>query len=187
MVRAIVAIFFCGVMVCAVAPVFGQDFPYSVPQAPEFDGSSRSSEAFPRSRARQQPEQDQVDYARVRPYAPQEPASIRQQPYQENGVRAPQISPAPVNPYEASQQVRHVPQRPAPVRPPANVRQPQPQQEQRLDCSMYPMMIAQSKSEQEMQMVARQYLTCLMKSGWNQDQAKQHVISTIESTFRLTR
>jgi hypothetical protein len=182
-------------MACMVLPVFGQDFPYSVPQAPEFDerGGSRSfdvaprPDAAPRSRSRQQPEQEQVDYRSVRPYVPQESAPIPQQPYQENGVRAPRINPAPVNPYEASQQVRHVPQQPAPMRPPANVRQPQPQQEQRPDCSMYPMMIAQSKSESEMQMIARQYLTCLMKTGWNQDQAKQHVISTIESTFRLTR
>ncbi len=48
-------------------------------------------------------------------------------------------------------------------------------------------MIAQARSQAEMQMTARQFLTCLMQSGWNPDQAKQHVISVIESSSRTSR
>jgi len=57
----------------------------------------------------------------------------------------------------------------------------------RPDCSQFPMMIARARSEPEMQMTARQYLTCLLKIGWNMEQARAQVISTIESTYRLAR
>lgn len=59
--------------------------------------------------------------------------------------------------------------------------------QQRPDCSHYPMMIAQARSEGEMRTVARQFLTCLLRSGWNMDQAKKHVISVIETSYRYIR
>jgi hypothetical protein len=59
--------------------------------------------------------------------------------------------------------------------------------QQRPDCSHYPMMIAQARSEGEMRSVARQFLTCLLRSGWSMDQAKTHVISVIETSYRYIR
>jgi len=48
------------------------------------------------------------------------------------------------------------------------------------------MLIAQARSEEEMRYQARMYLTCLMHSGLSADQARKHVISTIEMS-RLAR
>jgi len=49
------------------------------------------------------------------------------------------------------------------------------------------MMIANAASEGEMRAAAKEFLTCLLYSGWQVEQAKQHVISTIESTRALRR
>ena len=76
------------------------------------------------------------------------------------------------------------PRTPAPSAPP---QQPVTANQGRPDCSSYPMMIAQARSETEMRAVAQMYLTCLLKSGWNMEQARSHVITTIESTYRLAR
>lgn len=55
------------------------------------------------------------------------------------------------------------------------------------DCSQYPMMIAQARSEGAMRIAARQYLTCLLRNGWSMAQAKKHVISVIETSYRYLR
>jgi hypothetical protein len=167
---------------------FAQEFPYAVPQAPEFDtGSSmlppapveetapETKPAQPQSSHRKRSRssgEPKIDYRTVRPYVPQEappPASSYPQ-----SPQPPQPSPA------APTQMGH----PAVASTPPG--QP-PQMQHQLDCSKFPMLIAQSRSEQEMQWQARLYLTCLVRSGWNEEQAKQQVISTIESTFRLAR
>lgn len=168
-----------------------QDFPYAVPQAPEFDtgdgmappasveespptpGSEPSSPR--RGRSSKQPK---PDYRAVRPYVPQETA-----------------------PSVAGPQIPHAPEMPAPQARPPRMQPPQmgnpavastppgppPQMAPRLDCSKFPMLIAQAKSDEEMQWTARLYLTCLVRSGWSEEQAKQQVINTIESTYRLAR
>ncbi|MBI4965943.1 MAG: hypothetical protein HY913_21875 [Desulfomonile tiedjei] len=167
----------------ALAPhsVDAQDFPYAVPQAPEFDESGNalsSSEVETgtpprkkRSRARQDqmPQEYGSDYRTVRPYVPQDAPPAMQQP------AGPRASRGPGYPGPSSA--------PPPMAavPPAGPVQDRP------DCSQYPMVIARSRSEPEMQMAARQYLTCLLKNGWNMEQAKSQVISTIESTYKLAR
>jgi hypothetical protein len=64
--------------------------------------------------------------------------------------------------------------------------QPQPQPQQ-LDCSHYPIKIANARTQVEMQQIARYFLTCLMQNGWSQKQATEYVINTIESTFKVGR
>ncbi len=168
--------------------LLAQDFPYSVPQAPEFDrrGNHIESEPAdnyaPRKRSkrhwgRTEPG-NETDLHSVRPYAPSGPQPM---------VAPPQPHPAvPPAGYE---------ERSAPTPPPHQIQtppQPSPQQappsiQGRPDCSRYPMMIARASSEAEMRGAAQMYLTCLLKNGWSMDQARNHVIMTIESTYRLAR
>jgi len=49
------------------------------------------------------------------------------------------------------------------------------------DCSQYPGMMSMARSQEELQWNARLYLTCLLKRGWMQDQARQEVIRVMES------
>ena len=159
--------------------VVAQDFPYSVPQAPEFDnrgnyveaGSTEEPDAGYRQRSRPYPQvnENELRYGDVKPYAPQDasPAPSRRRAPRSQGY----VPPSPGPPAMAS------------TPPPP----PPPQMQERPDCSQYPMMIARAQSEPDMQMIARQYLTCLLKSGWTMDRARQHVINTIESTYRLAR
>lgn len=165
---------------------FGQDFPYAVPQAPEFDtGGSMlppasveepapASKTQPSSHRRSKSSKEpKPDYGTVRPYVPHDegPQMASPQVPQAPIVPAPQIQPPQIgNPAVAST-------------PPG----PPPQMAPQLDCSRFPLLLAQAKSDQEMQWTARLYLTCLIRSGWSEDQAKQQVINTIESTYRLAR
>lgn len=205
MVRAYIVLCALGIVLGMTYGAFAQDFPYSVPQAPEFDDGGNQvatpSRAAPdrattkrQHLSRPSVEDEGIDYRSVRPYVPQDtqyqrpPRSQRQeaaspaQRYpapQPEQYGAPQMAgPMPVNPQ---------PYGPAPVRTPATAVPAPVQPQERPDCSVYPMIIAQSRSETEMQMAARRYLSCLMQNGWNQEQAKMHVISTIESSYRLTR
>jgi hypothetical protein len=151
---------------------FAQDFPYAAPQAPEFDDAGiaapeRRPEVAPSdNRGRKTPAP--VDYRAVRPYAPE----VQQAPnVPGNSIQA--VAPAP------TQRPNHR-QQPMPV--------PQPQaQNGRPDCSEYPMRIARAQSEPEMKQIAQYYLGCLLQNGWQKEQAQQQVITTIESTYRLTR
>ncbi len=171
------SLFLAGAFVsqCVVA----QDFPYSVPQAPEFDhrgnyvesGSTDAPDAEYRPRSRRTPRQNEnaPRYGDVKPYSPQDaPAPPSRRP----APRAQNYTPAPPGPPTMASNT--------PSAPP-------PQMQQRPDCSQYPMMIARAQSEPDMQMIARQYLSCLLKSGWAMDRAREHVINTIESTYRLAR
>jgi hypothetical protein len=158
-----------------------QDFPYAVPQAPEFDRGGRAAPAdqadteTPRKRKRSHHRHEQSsprsrsDYRTVRPYVPQDAPPAGQQPA---GPRAP-LGATYHGPTSA-------PRPPAPAPPSASV-------QRRPDCSQYPMMIARSRSEPEMREISKQYLTCLLMNGWNIEQARNHVIATIESTYRLAR
>jgi hypothetical protein len=159
-----------------------QEFPYSVPKAPEFDhrgnylghGSDAppSQERSSRNGGQEQASQERSYYTAVRPYAPQAPV-----PPQGLGP-APQVQQVP-----RPQRIRATASTPPPPQP-----EPQPQQmQQPPDCTGYPMAIARARSQGEMQMIARQYLTCLLKTGWPQDRAREQVIRTIESTYAVTR
>jgi hypothetical protein len=158
--------------------VVAQDFPYSVPQAPEFDhggnyvepGSTDEAEGGHRRRSRSYSRSNgnELHYGEAKPYVPDYPPARSRR----HTPRVQRYAPPPPGP-------------PTMASNPPSI--PPPQMQQRPDCSQYPMMIARAQSEPDMQMIARQYLTCLLKSGWTMDQARQHVINTIESTYRLAR
>lgn len=161
-------------------PTHAQDFPYSVPRAPEFDhrgnylgpGSDAPASRPSSQNGAQNREPRNASYhSAVRPYAPQAPvpgqdsATPLQRPQPPRQQRVPAEAATPPEPQAVQQ----------------------PQMQQRPDCSGYPVALARARSQGEMQMIARQYLTCLMSTGWPQDQARQQVIKTIESTYAVTR
>lgn len=168
--------------------LLAQDFPYSVPQAPEFDRRGNHIESLPadnyapRKRSRGHsghPAPDnETDLRSVRPYAPSgsQPMVAPSQPYPAapSAGYAARSAPAP-----QPHQVQTPP--PPPAQPSHAASQGRP------DCSQFPMMIARAGSEPEMRAAAQMYLTCLLKSGWNMERARSHVITTIESTYRLAR
>lgn len=168
--------------------LLAQDFPYSVPQAPEFDRGGNYVEYAPadnyaprkrsRHHSRHTEPGNETDLRSVRPYAPSGPQPM---------VAPPQ--PRPAVPL-AGHAARPAPE-PSPHQmqtpPPPPAQQPPAAIQGRPDCSRYPMMIAQARSESEMRATAQMYLTCLLKSGWTMEQARSHVITTIESTYRLAR
>jgi len=165
-----------------------QVFPYMAPQAPEFDDRGRSTESKP---ARDSyPE----NYSSVitPPRPSWDPGNQSAKP---SGPRAaPRLDPkhrvAPQAPEFGSVPNRtpYGPVRPGPAAPVATAPGPPPAAApQRLDCSQFPMLIAQARSEAEMRAQAVQYLTCLVQSGWDQNTAKNHVSSVIESSYRLMR
>jgi hypothetical protein len=182
MMRIGIIVILAGILFLAGAfvsqSVVAQDFPYSVPQAPEFDNrgnyvegdSSEEPDVGHRRRSRPYPQvnENELRYGDVKPYAPQDapPAPSRRRAPRAQGYVPPSSGPPAM----------------ASTPPP-----PPPQMQERPDCSPYPMMIARARSEPDMQMIARQYLTCLLKSGWTMDRARQQVINTIESTYRLAR
>ncbi len=182
MVKLGMAAVLAGVLVLAWAfvsqSVVAQDFPYSVPQAPEFDnrgnyvepGSTEAPDSARPSRSRQYPRLNEngLRYGEVKPYASQD-------------------GPPPHSHRRAPRAQGYMPPPPGPPTMASNPPPQSPQMQERPDCSQYPMMIARAQSEPDMQMIARQYLTCLLKSGWTMDQARLHVINTIESAYRLAR
>ena len=151
-------IFLVAGIVCPSA--FSQDFPYAVPQAPEFD--SRGKHVKPRTRTRR---------------------SGYKAPRVGTGYRAVRHKPQPIVRPRGPVQARST-QRVAGPTTIANMpsgaqalAQPRP------NCTQYPMKIARSKTQAEMQMNARLYLTCLLKNGWNMQAAKNQVITTIQGVF----
>lgn len=179
------------------ADVRGQEFPYVAPPAPEFDGRGNL--------VREAAKPGQYDSSgRQSPITPQAPIRMEAPPAPNgsaarlNAPTSPVVAPQAPG-YAGRQDTQSKPARQASVPQipdyqqtmrgpsPATSTQPQPQPIQRQDCSQYPMLIANSRSEAEMQMTARHYLTCLMQNGWSMDQARQQVISTIESTYRVAQ
>lgn len=151
-----------------------QSFPYSVPKAPEFGSSSGDREA------REPAPQLKRRSRRSRP--PSSRASAQRGP--RNTPRYPSAA-APQN-YAAQQAPAVGPTRSratGPVPPPVQQSTTPPQQ---LDCSQFPILIANSKNETEMRWHARLFLTCLIKNGWNEAQAKNHVVQAIRS-YEMTR
>ncbi len=185
--------------IASVAEVRGQDFPYVAPSAPEFDGrghlvpgAAKPSQSLSANAPSKMPSQPPV---RI-----DAPDPLNGSSHTQNASTRPVVAPRAPG-YGVSQDPTPRPSRQASVSQtpdyqdamrntsPSRVNSPQPQSQpvQRQDCSQFPMLIAGCRSETEMQMTARRYLTCLIQNGWNMDQARQHVISTIESTYRLAR
>jgi hypothetical protein len=181
MVRTATACLVAGLIICSAPMVvdvlLAQDFPYSVPQAPEFDEGGNlvqpggdaptTGRRATRSWTPRPEHESATDYRAARPIVSQEPpVPARPRPQR-------------VRSYTQSQD-RSSAMASAPA-------QQAPGFQERPDCSRYPMMIARAGSEQEMQMTVKMYLKCLLDSGWNMEQARTHVIRTIESTYRLPR
>jgi hypothetical protein len=187
-----------------VPEAFSQDFPYLVPQAPEFSSSGRmvksgNSTFRPKSESRPaEPAVRQESYngspeparaptgVRASREAPKAPTFGR---YPSRRTSRKHNQPKTQYPPQAQVQPRSRPHGPTARRRSvvASAQKPAPAQIQRRpDCSQFPMVIANARSQPEMRLAARRYLTCLIQNGWSQDAARKHVISVIE-TSRLTR
>ena len=167
-----------------------QDFPYMVPEAPEFDSTGSVGKTPTASPPVEQKKPVQSNPGVFKPkletgamiptQVPEAPLSNNEyypQPPRSGPVRGPSVESPPVSPSAQPQRpVASVPQR-----GPGAGTHPQS------DCSEFPMLIARSKSDTEMQMTARHYLTCLIQGGWTMDQAREQVIRTIETAYRPGR
>jgi len=173
-----------GASLCSI--VLAQDFPYAVPQAPEFDGTGNPMRAEPREQPYSNRKSQSYRPGSVENAAPVNYPSDRSYVRQEAAPRAPEptaappVSGYPAPPPRVPTQAAARPQQ----QPPAPQR---PQVQERSDCSQFPMLIARSQSDAEMQITSRRYLTCLLENGWNMDQARQQVINTIEAAYRPGR
>lgn len=193
-----------------------QEFPYMVPEAPEFDDRGNpvqagDAESAPSARAnghrsrdpqpvanRSVPESP-TDYRTVRPYVPRAtgPRAAAVAPSE----RAVEISAPPQAPYSAGvpdapepsrhrsrRSARHQPVAEPPVQqPPDQAQAAQPGPPGQLDCTRFPQLISQAPNQGEMQLLAREYLTCLLQTGWNMEMARKQVISTIQMSYKFTR
>jgi hypothetical protein len=174
--------------------LLAQDFPYSVPQAPEFDRRGNHVESapadtyVPRKRSKRHSEYpgDQADLRAVRPYVPNEP-----QPMVAPPQPRPEVPPGGYAARSAPATPPNQMQAPPPHHPPAPSaamqQQPVNATQGRPDCARYPVMIAQARSEMEMRATAQMFLTCLLKNGLTMEQARNYVIMTIETNYRAAR
>ncbi|MFH0959166.1 MAG: hypothetical protein V1897_10730 [Pseudomonadota bacterium] len=180
--RVLFFLFLALLGVGALDRVQPQDFPYQAPVAPEVDNG------VPQTRGPGKTNNDQKIGPRIDPLAPETIKNFSfgppTQDYQDPVVSKPHSNKqsAPVN----SESRPAMPQDSrSPVSGP---RQSVPaQQPRRVDCSQYPAMIANARSESEMQITARYYLTCLLQSGVPLEHAKTQVIQTIEAVTRASR
>lgn len=201
MIRSATLYFLAGFLAAMVSGLYDgaacQEFPYSVPQAPEFDGRGnflrkpeQSEPPATRRASRQAPSTEVngngVSYRTERPYVPEEFAPEAPTPIPRPGARTqpapPQGPPAPVS----APGYAPPPQQQAPPQM-SSIPQQGPPNQGGPDCSQFPMMIAQSRSEAEMQLTAKRYFTCLLQNGWPYEQAKQHIINTIETMNKAGR
>ena len=167
---------------------YAQVFPYMAPQAPEFDNQGRSMERKPDRNHYPENHSSVITPPKpsweprnhlTTPTRPQE--GPRVDPTRRVSPQAPEFGSRPNRaPYGPPPPGQAAPAATAPG-PPPSAAQP------RLDCSRYPMLIAQARSEEEMRSQAVQYLTCLVNNGWDQNMARNHVITVIESAYRSTR
>jgi hypothetical protein len=183
-VFGIVAVFFFTFAVSRAS--FAQDFPYAVPQAPEFH--TEGSVAPPAEV--QQHQEPTLKHKSRRSHSwhvkRNQYSREHKRNYRSGRSYVRQVPPAPVMPYPQTQ-YPHPPSAPSTqmgraAAPPATSPLP-PQGQKRLDCSKFPMLIAQAKNDQQARWTAKMYLTCLIRSGWDQQQARQQVISTLQSMF----
>ncbi|MFH0824021.1 MAG: hypothetical protein V2B18_14820 [Pseudomonadota bacterium] len=191
-----------------------QEFPYLAPSAPEFDENGRhvnaKAEAAPSQRAQAggpPPPAAQAPTARAgtsnpaivpvtsdgRPKPPDAPGFEAGMPKSDLPSSTRRAST-----YAARTQSPNYSRTPRPTATPAAVA-PSPgsaansgpaaaqQPQAKPDCSTFPVRLAGVKSEAEMQAVSREFLTCLLQTGWNMEQAREYVIRTIESTFGVAQ
>lgn len=188
MIRHPKTLFICGILVLIsqvlASTVSAQGFPYNgptAPVAPEFDERGNpvqpgyESPGPPKRRSNAAGSRGTgeapADYRAVRPYV-QRPSSQGRIVAPAN-PQPPQYQPPPGGPTPVA----------ATPSQPMGPNQPGSTFRERPDCSAYPMMIAQARSQGEMQGLAKEYLTCLIGNGWDMEQAKKQVITTIETTY----
>ncbi len=167
-----------------------QDFPYLAPVAPEFEGGVPQlrgpSKSQPQSGSG--PKIAPVTAETMKNFGFGPPTETDQDQVVSN---PPSPSNYPTPPTNWSDR-NHAPSRsnvrrePPPVAGPTRQNGPI-QQPQRVDCSQYPGLIANARSEAEMQITARYYLTCLLQQGWIMENARTQVIQTIEAAVRSNR
>jgi len=195
---SIASLFVIGLL--STSNLIAQDFPYSVPQAPEFDAQGNHAEPAPsdsyrpRKRSKHRPEytepDNETDLRTVRPYVPNGPTSAVAPPQPRAEVPpagyAARSTPAPPNyPQSPAYPPQSVSPPPQPASPPPQ--QPVSAPQGTPDCSRYPIMIQYARSEAEMKAAAQMFLTCLMKMGMPLEEARQYVIRTIETTYSAAR
>jgi hypothetical protein len=168
----------------------GQEFPYIVPAAPEFEspGSVGKTPVPAVSTDQNKPVRSapgvfrpQLETGAMNPSSvPEAPLNIgnNYDVPRSGPVRGPTVESQPA-PYPKAPR-----QNPVASVPPAG---PAPGSRPQSDCSEFPMLIERSRSDTEMQMTARHYLTCLMQGGWTMEQAREQVIRTIETAYRPGR
>lgn len=169
---------------------FGQNFPFMVPEAPEFDSPDSMEKPPSSSRPIDQNKPLRSNPGNLKPQfevGSMMPSNVPEAPVSNNDYSA-SYRPGPVRtPAAETQQAPPAmaqPQKPvASIPPQGSATGMRPQ----TDCSEFPMLIARSKSDMEMQMTSRHYLTCLMQGGWSMEQARDQVIRTIETAYRPGR
>jgi|GEM_PF-1167205 len=198
-----------GVLVLAtimVSSALCQDFPYLVPEAPEFDSAGNLMRSATPSKA-QRPRVETGARTEA-PYTaptfanpPKTQVSGEDQRFRSERREAPRTS------YYNGATREAVPAAvaPAPRQAPAPRSQPNPNQvphpqnavggygpgqppaQQRPDCSEYIQRMTYARSEAEMQTAARYYLGCLMQTGLDQQSATRHVSSMVDSWYSANR
>ncbi len=166
-----------------------QDFPYLAPTAPEFDSATSAS------RGPSKNPNSQGTGPKISPVTPQIMKDFGFGPptddTPEQVVSSPPVRPKNDHSTNGNPHSRTNPQsqfrQDAP--PPGGRSRPigPVQQRPRADCSQYPALIANARSEAEMQMTARYYLTCLLQGGVPIENARAQVIQTIEAALRVGR
>ncbi len=186
----LMAILFVAVFVVWGDQCFGQNFPFMVPEAPEFDSPDSMEKPPSSSRPIDQNKPFRSNSGNLKPQfevGSMMPSNVPEAPVSNNDYSA-SYRPGPVRtPAAETQQAPPAmaqPQKPvASIPPQGSATGMRPQ----TDCSEFPMLIARSKSDMEMQMTSRHYLTCLMQGGWSMEQARDQVIRTIETAYRPGR
>jgi len=189
-----------------VSSALCQDFPYLVPEAPEFDSRGNVIRSAPASRS-QQPRAETSARTEapnsVPTFAnpPKTQTTGEEQRYRSERREAPRTS------YYngATREAMPAAVAPAPRQAPAPRSQPNPNQaphpqnavggygpgqppaQQRPDCSEYIQRITYARNEVEMQTAARYYLGCLMQTGLDQQSATRHVSSMVDSWYSANR
>ena len=159
-----------------------QEFPYSAPPAPEFDDLGNLM--VPGRSEPTAPSQTRQSYSGQEGPTHRAPRDRSPRPYSPSDL-PPRAYNAPTQPPPQEIPYRTPPRQPAPS-PAAAPGRPPSQMPDRPDCSRYPVIIAQARSEPEMRAAAQQFFACLLKSGWQYEAAKEYIIKTIE-TCRLAR
>ncbi len=189
--RIVILIFFAQLGFSAFDFVEPQDFPYLAPVAPEFDGG------VPQMRGPGKSQPQTGIGPKIAPVTPETMKNFGFGPPSENAEeQVVSNPPSPLN-YYPNPPANGGNRPPTPPRPTVR-REPPPvaaparqippvQQPQQIDCSQYPRLIASARSEAEMQITARYYLTCLLKQGWLMENARTQVIQTIEAALRGNR